>query len=107
MAVQLFLVLWREEGESVAYGLKAREVLQYLLGCLGANAWNAWNVVHTIASERLQIGPDGNGYAGLLLDALGSIDLFVLSCRIPHDDIVVQALLQILVSGDNDHRPLF
>ena len=102
-----FLAQARFQGvQVVAGGLQARIRAQDVQGGLGADAGHARNVVAGVADQGLEIGPDRGGKARLGLEGLQGGELFRLARGVVEHHARSQALLEVLVGADDDHRAL-
>ena len=91
--------------EMVAHVLQGGVGAQHVQGGLGPDAGHARNVVAGVADQRLQVGPRGRGDAALGFQIGPGGEFFRLARRVVEHDCAVQALLEVLVRADDDHRP--
>ena len=71
---------------------------------LRAHAADAGDVVAGVADDRLHVRPLRGPEARFFLEALEGDDFFIPAGRVPHHDVVMQALLEVLVGSHEDHR---
>ena len=106
MAAHLVLDFGRQQDEMIPDVLQAGTDLENLARGLGADARHAGDIVAGVAHQGLHVGPLGRAHPALGPE-FGFVEKFFLARRrIPHIDVGAQALFQILVAADDDHRAL-
>ena len=104
LPVELFLEGGLHALEAVADGLQRGIVVEQLFRGLLAHAADAGDVVAGVPDDGLHVGPLGGGESGFLLETPEGDDFLVAAGGVPHHDVGVEALLEVLVRGDEDHR---
>ena len=104
MAAHLVLNFGRQQDEMVPDVLQTGADLEDLARGLGADARHAGNIVAGVAHQGLHVGPLGRADPALGPEFGFVEELFLARRRIPHIDVGTQALFQILVAADDDHR---
>lgn len=104
LAVEFFLQGGLHGGEAVPDGFQRGVLVEQLFRRLRPHAADAGDVVAGVADDRLHVRPLRGPEARFFLEALEGDDFFVPAGRVPHHDVVMQALLEVLVGSHEDHR---